>query len=61
MHILNTAWNLPDDMFNELTYDEMTYASEILDFEYGLYDANNEDYPKWVEKYFEWKQRGVTG
>ena len=56
MHILNKAWDLPDTLLNEEGYDEMAYASDILDFEYGTFDKSDEKYPNWVTKYFNWKK-----
>jgi len=55
MHILNTAWNLPSRLLQEPNYDEMSYAIDILDFEYKVFDSTGEKYPTWVNKYFEWK------
>lgn len=55
MHIINSSFNLPIELLNEPGYDEYMYAMNILDFEYGVYDAVKEDYPNWVKRYETWK------
>jgi len=55
LHIMNVAWNIPNKLFDEPEYDEMSYVCDILDFEYGTFDAMPEEYPDWVNRYYAWK------
>lgn len=55
--VVATGLKIPDSLFNEKDYDVQAYVNDILDFEYGLFDAAGEDYPTWVKKYFNWKTK----
>lgn len=53
--LVDVALNMPANLFSENYQSAYTYACDLLDFEYGLFDANNEEYPNWIKKYFKWK------
>lgn len=53
--LVYNAMIMPDELFTEEDYSPFTYACNLLDFEYGLFDKYEEEYPEWIEKYFKWK------
>ena len=55
-NLVNLALHIPDTLFTEKEYSEYNYVCDLLDFEYGVFDANNEEYPTWIKHYFEWKK-----
>ena len=58
LHIMNCAYDLPESLFNQPNYNEFSYVANILDFEYGSFDATGDEYPEWVSDYFDWKSSG---
>jgi len=57
MHVVSCAMEMPDSLFIEKGHNEFLYAAELLDFEYGFFDKANEEYPKWIKKYWDWKSK----
>ncbi len=55
-HVLEAVLNAPDSLFDEEEYDAYLYATEILDFEYGLFNEETDPPTEWVQRYFKWKQ-----
>ncbi|MBU1017141.1 hypothetical protein KJ678_03220 [Patescibacteria group bacterium] len=60
MDVVNCAMEMPDNLFTKTNHSEFLYAAELLDFEYGLFDKNDEEYPKWIKKYWDWKSKRHT-
>jgi len=61
MHVVGCAMEMPDNLFTEkASCNEFLYAAELLDFEYGLFDKANEEYPDWIKKYWDWKLKRHT-
>jgi len=58
-HVVDMAMKIPDELFFDNRLTAYNYACDLLDFEYGLFDAANEEYPEWIKKYFKWKRKDL--
>lgn len=52
--LVDKALNIPDELFSEKDYSAYNYATDLLDFQYGLFEASIEGYPEWIQEYSKW-------
>ena len=57
-HVVHLVIEMPDKLLKFEEPDKITYytaAIELIDFEYGLLDAFEEEYSDWLKEYIRYK------